>query len=370
MRGLRVWVATGLATALSGVAQAETRSAHVALGPGALDRIHAAAVSGANGAGTVVEAPFEFTAFAALMNRGTDGDLFVRTSSDGRTWSPATILPDDEPNQPYDERGGAYRFASDRVSSLHFVRGGRARLVSLEIRNASTPPESVTVHFIDAGSGTDVRSRASRRAPSHPLKPQIIRREAWGARPAQYAYTLTLAGHLAFHHTAGVSDGLASTTEECAAQVRAIQVFHQESRGWNDVGYSYLVCGTGEVFQGREDDDDETDVWGAHDGYNRGSMSVSLLGYFHPPYNQTPTEPMMESLVRTLAWMSDIRGIDPLDSSLYEAFGAVKTNVYGHREVRPTDCPGDLVFGRKDEIRTRVAETLATYRAPPNVKRR
>lgn len=83
--------------------------------------------------------------------------------------------------------------------------------------------------------------------------------------------------------------------------------------------------------------------WGAHDGFNRGSMSVSLMGYFHPPYNQTPSPEMMASLVQTLSWMADIRGVDPLDASLDEAFGSVRTNIYGHREVRATECPGDAV---------------------------
>jgi hypothetical protein len=192
----------------------------------------------------------------------------------------------------------------------------------------------------------------------------MVSREAWGARPPKYPYTLTLAHHLAIHHTAGVSDGLAATTEECAAQVRGIQAFHQDTREWNDVGYSYLICGTGEVFQAREDDDDTTDVWGAHDGFNRGSMSVSLMGYFHPPYRQIPSPPMLDSLVRTLAWMADLRGVDPLDSSLYEAFGAVRTNVYAHREVRATDCPGDTIFAMKDTLRAAIAAALDQYRNP------
>ncbi len=372
MKALRFFVAVALGV-LPGLVVAQTRSAHVALDRGALDRIRATSVPGSEG-GAVIEAPFEFTAIAALLSAGSDGELWVRTSGDGRAWSSATHLPDDEPNSPYDEQGRAHRFGSDRVSALHFVPAALARFVSLEIRNARRPAARVTLHFIDARASGEVRNPVLGRttddpAPPHPLKPLMVRRDAWGARASRYAYSFTRAGHLAFHHTAGVSDGLAATTEECAAQVRAIQVFHQESRGWNDVGYSYLVCGTGEVFQGREDDEDATDVWGAHDGFNRGSMSVSLLGYFHPPYSQTPTEPMMESLIRTLAWMSDLRGIDPLEASLYEAFGAVRTNIYGHREVRPTDCPGNLIFARKDEIRLRVAEILSEYRRATSLRR-
>ena len=315
----------------------------------------------------MVEAPFPFTAVAGLANPGSDGELSVRVSRDGRVWSAEVTLPDEEPNPSLDERGQPHRFSLDRVSSLYFPNsaGGPARFLAFTYKGGVKPPTRVTFHFIDAGTSPERPSRShsdTEDAPAHPLKPAIVSRAAWGARPPKYPYTLTLAKHLAVHHTAGIGDGLAQTTEQCAAQVRAIQAFHQDTRDWNDVGYSYLICGTGDVFQAREDDDDATDVWGAHDGFNRGSMSVSLMGYFHPPYNQIPSEPMMGSLIQTLAWMADIRAIDPLDSSLYEAYGAVRTNIYGHREVRATECPGDTIFALKDSVRSAVAEVLVRFR--------
>lgn len=333
---------------------------------------------------SVVEAPFPFSAVAVLADPSSDGNLVVRVSADGREWSSPVLVPDDEPNPPLNERGQALRFALDRVSSLYFpkpVANSPARFLAFEFAHARNPPTRLAFHFIDAGASPEgpARPQATAAGPMgpaeeegrHPLKPDLISRAAWGARPPKYPYSLTLAKHLAIHHTAGVSDGRAATTEECAAQVRAIQAFHQDTRDWNDVGYSYLICGTGEVFQAREDDDDATDVWGAHDGFNRGSMSVSLMGYFHPPYHQIPSPPMLDALVRTLAWMADIRAVDPLDESLYEAFGAVRTNIYGHREVRATDCPGDTVFALKDALRAAVAATLDAYRNPaPPLSRR
>lgn len=372
----------GVATLLAVSSSAEVRSTHVSLDRPSLARAMSAGartLPGPDGAAgpAIVEAPFAFTAVAALMPAGSDGELFVRVSADGQVWSPAKYVPDDEPIAPLDERGRALPLALDRASSLYFpklVGTARPRFIAFEFRNAKAAPASVTLHFIDAGSTPPRAPRGGGRSGSltlqdevpvaHPLKPAIIRRDAWGARPQKYEYTLTLAGHLAIHHTAGVFDGLAATTEECAAQMRGIQAFHQDSRGWNDIGYSYLICGTGEIFEGREDEDDATDVWGAHDGFNRGSMSVSLMGYFHPPYNQVPSEPQLDTLVRTFAWMAEIRGIDPLDASLYEAFGGVQTNIYGHREVRATECPGDILFALKDSVRARVAEALSVFRNP------
>ena len=60
--------------------------------------------------------------------------------------------------------------------------------------------------------------------------------------------------------------------------------------------------------------------------------------------------------------MADIRGVDPLDASLDEAFGSVRTNIYGHRKVRATECPGDTLFAMKDTVRVAVAELLARFR--------
>jgi hypothetical protein len=360
-------------------ANAQVRSEHVALDRADLSRARTlgALALGPSETGAnvgIVEAPFAFTAVAVLADPGSDGSLTIRVSRDGRSWSAATLVPDDEPNPALNERGGAHRFALDRVSALHFPRitgDGPPRFLAFEYAGAQRPPSRVAFHFIDAGATPVGAGRLGPRGVdptenvdplTHPLKPIVVSRAHWGARPPRYPYTLTLAKHLAVHHTAGLGDGLAATTEQCAAQVRSIQAFHQDTRDWNDVGYSYLICGTGEIFQAREDEDDESDVWGAHDGFNRGSMSVSLMGYFHPPYNQIPSPAMLETLVRTLAWMADIRAIDPLDASLYEAFGSVRTNIYGHREVRPTDCPGEIIFAMKDILRAAVAETLTRFR--------
>lgn len=59
-----------------------------------------------------------------------------------------------------------------------------------------------------------------------------------------------------------------------------------------------------------------------------------------------------------MAWIAGRRGIDPLGRGLYEAFGAPVDNVYGHREVKATDCPGDHLFALKEVIRESVAERL------------
>jgi hypothetical protein len=189
-------------------------------------------------------------------------------------------------------------------------------------------------------------------------RPRIFTRAEWGARPPRTGYTFTLAGHVGIHHTATVEDFAASTWEECAARVRAIQTYHIDTQGWNDIGYAYVVCKHGDIFQAREDDDDTTDVQGAHDGFNRGSSGISAFGYFHPPVDHQPTEAQLSAIVQLAAWIASRRGIDPLGRSLYAAFGAPVDNVYGHREVSATACPGDHLFARMDALRTAVGELV------------
>lgn len=372
-RRFRALASAALMLVSAGSARAQVRSTHVSLDRTSLDaarRLTAEAGVERIEGFAVVEAPHGFTAVAFLSDPSSDGQLVIRVSADGRRWSEERTLPDEPPNGLLDERGGAAPFPGDRVSALCFPRNP-ARFVAFQFRGATRQPSRVTAHFIDSPAGR-LRSRSDVDAPpSHPLKPALVRRIEWGARAPKYAYTLTSARLLAIHHTAGVTDGLVSTLEECAAQARAIQAFHQDSRGWNDIGYSYLICPTGDVLQAREDDDDATDIWGAHDGFNDGSMSVSLLGYYHPPYNQLPSPAMVDALIGVLTWMSAIRGIDPLGDSLYPAFGSVVSNVYGHREVRATDCPGDIVFAMKGAVRVAVAERLAAFANPaPTVRRR
>lgn len=37
---------------------------------------------------------------------------------------------------------------------------------------------------------------------------------------------------------------------DCAYQVRLIQTFHIESRGWTDIGYNFLVGENGAIYVG------------------------------------------------------------------------------------------------------------------------
>lgn len=332
-----------------------------------------------------LEAGLSFSAIGAHWKGDPDAELELAVSPDGLTWGRWIPAPAEETIAPLREDGSPNPLGGDILGPLVFVSPDSRWLryrVRLPARRDGEPSLSrIGFQLIDPGRTADedaprveARVESSRAtsgprravapAPEEPApvaradRPPILRRAAWGARPPKYAYSYTQAGHIGVHHTASVDDFTASTRAECAARLRAIQAFHMDTNGWNDIGYAWVVCRHGDVFQGREDDDDATDVQGAHDGFNRGSTGLSLLGYFHPPYDQHPTEEQLSALVDLIAWISGLRGIDPAGRSFYEAFGADVDNVYGHREVKDTSCPGDHVFALKELLRAAALEKL------------
>lgn len=67
---------------------------------------------------------------------------------------------------------------------------------------------------------------------------EIISRKDWGAKPPKdIIYINKTVPFVIIHH----SDGPAcNSTPECSKTVLGIQEFHQKSRGWFDIGYSYV----------------------------------------------------------------------------------------------------------------------------------
>lgn len=54
---------------------------------------------------------------------------------------------------------------------------------------------------------------------------------------------------IAVHYSAAVVGNDPHST--CASKVRSMQRYHQQTKGWADIAYSYLICPHGYVFTGR-----------------------------------------------------------------------------------------------------------------------
>jgi hypothetical protein len=193
--------------------------------------------------------------------------------------------------------------------------------------------------------------------------PPIITRAAWHADEAirragpYYADGI----HLAIvHHTAGSNS---YSKSESASIVRAIELYHVQGNGWNDIGYNFLVDKYGQIFEGRYGGITRP-VIGAHaQGFNSGSVGISVIG----DYSSTSISPAARAaLVSLIAWRLDLAHVDPLSKVVrvssgnprYSAGTAITLNaISGHRDVYPTSCPGASLYAQLTSIRTAVSQT-------------
>jgi hypothetical protein len=154
---------------------------------------------------------------------------------------------------------------------------------------------------------------------------------------------------LTLHHAACCS---AENLAEGKSQVRWIQDFHQNGRGWNDIAYHFLVDRGGNIYQGRP----ET-VIGSHvGGANTGNIGVCLLGCYHPPEEncfQTMTPESRESIMQLFGWISDAYQQNP-------------ASLLGHRDYfGNTVCPGDNVWYELPNIRIDIVDYMESMEIPP-----
>jgi hypothetical protein len=190
------------------------------------------------------------------------------------------------------------------------------------------------------------------RAPTATSAPPIVPRLAWGASesirrgPPTYAPAVRFA---VVHHTAGRND---YTRAQAAAIVKAIQLYHVQGNGWNDIGYNFLVDRFGTIYEGRYGGVDRN-VVGAHAlGFNTGSVGVALLGTYG---SAAPPKAAQDALARLLAWRLDIAHVDPRSLSTVISAGSERyakgipvllRAISGHRDTGFTECPGDQLYAR------------------------
>ncbi len=96
--------------------------------------------------------------------------------------------------------------------------------------------------------------------------------------------------------------------------------------------YHYSIDNTGEIFYVRPH---TATLWHAGDiSVNRTSIGIKLDGYFHPGVNQKPTREQLEALQQLLVNLC----------TQHPEFPADQNDVFGHREISSTACPGNEMF--------------------------
>jgi hypothetical protein len=240
------------------------------------------------------------------------------------------------------------------------VHGVRVHFVNIEAPAAGAlataaagPPLATPV--LDAGPG----------------QPAIIARRAWAgaagpAVPPTYGSVM-----LAFvHHTVNPNGYSAA---EVSPMLYAIYLFHRYTRGWNDIGYNFLIDAFGRTWEGRAGGIDQAVVGAQAGGYNLESTGVAMLGTFS---DVLPTPAARAALERLLAWKLSLHGlptlghvtveVNPTDA-FYTPFAPGShvslPRVAGHRDGCSTGCPGDDLYAHLPAIRPVVARLAGSAAA-------
>ena len=204
-------------------------------------------------------------------------DAPMKIHENGRFW--ARVDLDDRPAFRL-----KLRFVNRGVTTL-----GRVEIYAVEVDDVqgAGPEKDVSVERPDK-----IQFAEKNTVP----KPSVVSRQEWGAQPPVGPYVPHDPFRFTQHHTAGRRT---ETLEDGLAEMRFIQDFHQNGRGWPDIGYHYCMDDAGRIYEGVPPDFRGTHVGGA----NTGNIGISLFGNFEIA-DEYPTSASLENLVAMWSWLA------------------------------------------------------------------
>jgi hypothetical protein len=237
----------------------------------------------------------------------------------------------------------------------------------VELRS-SRPLAGVRLHFVavEAPGATATAASVPLAQPvldAGPGQPAILARSAWAGRRSPPS---VVPGYgevmMAFVHHTDSLNGYGRA--EVPSIIRGIYAYHRFVRGWNDIGYNFLVDLYGRIWEGRLGGIDQAVVGAQAGGYNLESTGVAVLGTFA---GVVPSASALASLRRVLAWKLSLHGVpthghvsvvvDPA-AAFYTPFRPGQhvslPRVAGHRDGCTTDCPGAAFYARLPSLRPQI----------------
>lgn len=98
-----------------------------------------------------------------------------------------------------------------------------------------------------------------------------------------------------------------------------------ESRGWDDIGYNFLVGGDGNAYEGRG-----WNKQGAHTkGFNDGSICIAFIGTFT---KLMPPQRQLNAAQQIISQGIKLKKLTP------------DYRLYGQRQLAPTESPGTSLY--------------------------
>ncbi len=192
---------------------------------------------------------------------------------------------------------------------------------------------------------------------------KVLTRQDWGADETKMKWTPKYVPwqKAIVHHTV-TSDGGSNV----AAELRSIYYFHAVTRGWGDIGYSYIVDKFGNIWTGRQGGDNV--VAGHAYGWNDGTIGIAALGDFSVTQ---PSGQMQGAIANVIALKLKQAGIQPFGNGSFTheeqrtdgswiKVTSVVANMLGHRDASytvgvtggRTACPGNAIYNMLSGLRS------------------
>jgi hypothetical protein len=153
---------------------------------------------------------------------------------------------------------------------------------------------------------------------------RFVSRKEWGAAKPKSVTPLRTCDAVVYHYTAADAD-VQVDHRNCAGRVRGIQRYHMETKGWNDIAYSFLVCKHGYVYEGRGYKTRSA----ATGNDNDHTLAVCFLGGDKKGRDDVTNEGRRAEVEITQA---------------IEAVWKRRMKYRGHRDYMATSCPGDELY--------------------------
>lgn len=280
----------------------------------------------------------------------------VRVRSDGR-WSGWQEVHADASHAPNSETSEGRQ---QRLGTEPLVVG-RADGVQVRVDSSTSAPRGLRAVLVDPGSSpADDAAGTATAAPAAPAglagasaaayRPAVNSRASWGAdeslRDHAPEYGTIRAAFV--HHTAGTNS---YTSSQVPSIIRGIYAYHVKGRGWNDIGYNFLVDKWGRIWEGRYGGVDKA-VIGAHTrGYNEEAFAMATLGDFT---STAPSTAVVTAYSRLFSWKLGLSYLDPTTTTVMTGDDGNHTfrRVSGHRDANSTSCPGAKLYAHLPTIRS------------------
>jgi hypothetical protein len=165
--------------------------------------------------------------------------------------------------------------------------------------------------------------------------PNVLPKSAAGAAKPQ-ANVITPSGPAAWKPRVPARDWKWIVIHHSATPTGSMAFFDKEhkAKGWDGVGYHFVIGNGTDTADGQIEVTQRWPLqkWGAHaktvdNRFNEHGIGICLVGNFDV---ERPSAQQMRSLARLVAHLSHTYRIAP-------------QNVVGHRDTKPTDCPGRYV---------------------------